>query len=93
MIYDLSRKKAGRRRDWLSLDPSNLEIACGEGETDAEIADNLVSIQSSRNTPKMMHSIFKMLCTKADNDEGAIRELEVVGFVFSCKCYGKAFTR
>ncbi|CEG66093.1 hypothetical protein RMATCC62417_02737 [Rhizopus microsporus] len=25
-----------------------------------------------------------MLCTKADNDEGAIRQLEVVEFVFSC---------
>ncbi|CAO3682307.1 unnamed protein product [Rhizopus stolonifer] len=63
-----------------------MELGCGEARLDPEEFDTKVIVESNLKAPKTMHDMFIRLCKSVDNKEGVIKELQIVGLVFSrCK--------
>ncbi|KAL9542952.1 hypothetical protein MBANPS3_008346 [Mucor bainieri] len=80
---EMKRKKIGRKNDLIICSSTGIELGCGEAELETEEYDTKVMMETNLKTPKIRHDMLVRLCKSVDNKQEIVREVQVVGLVFS----------
>lgn len=66
-----------------------MELGCGEAGLETEEYDTKVMVETYLKTPKIMHDMLVRLCSSVGNKQEHIKDLQVIGLVFSRKWKAK----